>query len=216
MRHARCVPARRDELGLTAQAYARLRTLATPSRIQAFIDAIPVNREPDGETVLSVAAVLAHRRAHCIEGALVAACAQWIHGEAPLLMHLDTAGVDPPHVVALFRRGGHWGAISKTNHVALRFRDPVYRTLRELALTYLHEYTDDRGRKTLRSYSRPFDLRRVDPRLWVTRTGPCWEVHDRLAASPHTPLMTAAQSRALRPQGEFERRASLTEEYPKP
>jgi hypothetical protein len=215
MQATRCRPARRVDLGLPARAYAQLRALATPSRIQAFVDAIPINHEPDGETVHSVSAVLDHRRAHCIEGAFVAACALWIHGEPPLLMHLDTAGSDPPHVVALFRRGGHWGALSKCNHAQLRFRDPIYRSLRELALSFFHEYCDRQGRKTLRSYSSAFDLRRLAPGLWVTRDDACWEVHDRLAASPHHRLVSAAQVRSLRPQTVFERRATSAVQYPR-
>ena len=102
--------------------------------------------------------VLRHREAHCIEAALVAACALWIHGERPLVMHLDCAPSDYPHVVALFRRGRAWGAISKSNGAWLRYREPVYRSLRELAMSYFHEYFDRAGRKTLRSYSRAFDL----------------------------------------------------------
>ena len=125
---------------------------------------MPANHEVGGETILSVREVLRQRRAHCIEGAFVAACALWIHGDPPLVMHLDCDASDYPHVVALFRRGGHWGALSKTNGVALRYRDPVYRTLRELTLSYFHEYANRRGDKTLRSYSGAFDLRRIDRR----------------------------------------------------
>lgn len=215
MRAAGRRAARRDELGLPGPAWARLARVDTPARIQAFVDAIPTNHEPDGETVHSVAAALRLRRAHCIEGAFVAACAFWIHGEPPLVMHLDTAGRDPPHVVALFRRGRAWGAVSKCNHAQLRFRDPVYRTLRELAMSFFHEYCDARGRKTLRRHSIAFDLSRLDPRLWVTGDAPCWEAHDRLAAAPHRALLTAAQARALRPQSAFERRATSEVQYPK-
>lgn len=207
--------ARREDLGLGARDYARLRALTTPLRIQAFVNAIPINREPDGETVHSVRAVLRHRCAHCIEGALVAACALWIHGDAPLLMHLDCAASDSPHVVALFRRARHWGAISKSNHAVLRFRDPVYRNLRELAMSYLHEYCDHGGNKTMRSYSRPFDLRNVDPRQWVSNDGACWETHDRLADSRHHALLSLRQARELRPRDPFERLAAQIEEFPR-
>ena len=148
-----CRPARRDDLGLTVREHATLAPLATPPRIQAFVNALRANHEPDGETVRSVRGVLRHREAHCIEAALVAACALWIHGERPLVMHLDCAPSDYPHVVALFRRDRLWGAISKSNGAWLRYREPVYRTLRELAMSYFHEYFDTRGRKTLRSYS---------------------------------------------------------------
>ena len=130
-----------------------LARLATPERIQAFVDAMPANHELGGETVLSVREVLRQRRAHCIEAAFVAACALWVHRRAPLVMHMDCDPSDWPHVIALFRRGRTWGAISKSNHIGLRYRDPVYRSLRELAMSYFHEYCDRRGRRTLVSHS---------------------------------------------------------------
>ena len=191
--------------GLTSLEVAVLRRLNTPQKIQRFVTAVPINEEPDGETVLSVREVLRQNRAHCIEGALVAACALWILGEPPLVMHLDAATTDYPHVVCLFRRNGCWGAISKTNHLPLRFRDPVYRTLRELSMSYFHEYCDRGSRQTLRSYSRAFDLRRVEPALWVTNRESCWEVHDRLAESRHYDLVSRGQARLLSLRDAFER-----------
>jgi hypothetical protein len=208
--------ARREDLGLDARAFAQLAALASPARIQAFVNAIPVNFEPDGETVRSVRGVLAHRRAHCIEGAMVAACAMWIHGDAPLLMHLDCVLGDYPHVVALFRHDGHWGAISKSNHAVLRYRDPVYRSLRELAMSYLHEFRDRAGRKTLRSYSGAFDLRDVPATEWVTSEASCWAVHDRLAARRHYPLLTAAQARGLVHADACEKRAAAIVDFDPP
>jgi len=207
--------ATRDDLGLSSREFALLARLATPQKIQKFINAIPANHEAGGETILSVREVLRQRRAHCIEGAFVAACALWVHGEPPLVMHLDCAPSDWPHVVALFRRGGAWGAISKTNGAVLRFRDPVYRTLRELAMSYFHEYSDKRGRKTLRSYSAAFDLRGVDPALWITRATACAEVNDRLAALRHYPLLTAVQQQILSPRDAFEREVAKVVEYPR-
>jgi hypothetical protein len=183
--------------------------------IQAFINAIPANHESDGETILSVREVLRQRRAHCVEGAFVAACALWLHGEAPLVLHLDCAASDYPHVLALFRRGGAWGALSKTNHAVLRYRDPVYRSLRELAMSYLHEYGNKRGQKTLRSYAGPFDLRRFDPALWVTSDKNCWEIGATLDDMPHRRLLTKWQSRGLRLHDTMERKAgALTEHRP--
>lgn len=208
--------ARPNHLGLTPQEYAKLARLDTPHKIQAFLNAIPINHEVGGETVLSVREVLRQRRAHCIEGAMVAACALWVHGEPPLVMHLDCDLSDYPHVVALFRRAGAWGAISKTNGAPLRYRDPIYRTLRELALSYFHEYSNKRGHKTLRSYSLPFDLRRIDPREWVTATASCWKTHDRLAELRHFPLISRRQERLLVKRDKFERKASKIVEYPRP
>lgn len=208
--------ASRKELGLNAREFATLKRLSTPERIQAFLNAVPINHEPGGETVLSVREVLRQRRAHCIEGAMLAACALWVNGDPPLVMHLDCHESDYPHVIALFKRGGHWGAISKTNGAPLRYRDPIYRSLRELILTYFHEYSNKRGLKTLRSYSMPFDLRRIDPADWVTNPKSCWSTHDLLTDLRHFPLITRRQERLLARRDAFERQASKIVEYPRP
>jgi len=123
---------------------------------------------------------------------------------------------DYDHVVALFRRGGGWGAISKTNPSVLRWRDPVYRSLRELAMSYLHEYANERGQKTLRSYAGPFDLRRFEPKLWVTNGRNCWDVAETLDDLRHTPLLTKKQSRMLRLRDAMERKAGALLEHRRP
>jgi hypothetical protein len=208
--------ARREDLDLTPSEFAILRRLDTPPKIQLFINAIPANHEIGGETILSVREVLRQRRAHCIEAAFVAACAQWIHGELPLVMYLDCAASDFPHVVALYRRGACWGAISKSNGAHLRYRDPIYRSLRELAMSYFHEYFDKLGRKTLRSYSGAFDLRRVDPALWVTSQRACHDAHERLAGLRHYALISAHQEGLLSRCDLFERAVAKSVEYPRP
>ena len=208
--------ATRESLGLAPGEFAVLRRLSHPHKIQAFLNDTPINHEPDGETVLSVREVIRQRRAHCIEGALFAACALWVHGDPPLVVHLDCHESDYPHVIAVFRRNGAWGAISKTNGAPLRFRDPVYRTLRELAMTYFHEYSNRRGHKTLRSYSRPYDLRRIPVEEWVTNPESCWETHDFLTDLRHYPLITKRQERLLSRRDKFERQAGKLVEYPKP
>ena len=207
---------RREDLGLGRAEFATLARLTTPAKIQAFLNAVPANHEVGGETILSVREVLRQRRAHCIEGAFVAACALWVHGEAPLVLHMDCDASDYPHVVALFRRGGHWGALSKTNGVALRFRDPVYRSLRELSLSYFHEYANKRGDKTLRSYSGAFDLRRIDAADWVSSATACHAAHDRLEQLRHYPLLSPAQLKLLTRRDAFERRVAKVVEFPKP
>ena len=207
---------RREELALTPAEFALLQRLSSPQKIQSFVNAIPINHEMDGETIHSVRSVIRHRRAHCIEGAMFAACALWVQGEPPLVMHLDCTLSDYPHVVALFRRGMHWGAISKTNGAVLRYRDPIYRSLRELALSYFHEYTDPRGWKTLRSYSGACDLRRIDPKLWVTNGDDCQEIEDLLAGLRHTRLISVRQERLLARRDPFERKTSKVIEHPRP
>ena len=208
--------ARRSDLGLSANEFVRLARLRTPAKIQSFLNTIPINHELDGETILSVREVLRQRRAHCIEGAFVAACALWIQGDPPLLVHFDCDLSDYPHVIAVFRRKGCWGAISKTNGTPLRYRDPVYRTLRELAMSYFHEYYNKKYEKTLRSYSATIDLRRIDPLLWVTNKDACEEVHDRLVGARHYPLISKVQERLLERRDSFERKASKLVQYPKP
>ena len=208
--------ARREDLGLAPREFAALERLSTPQKIQAFLNAIPINHEIGGETVLSVREVLRQRRAHCIEGAMLAAAALWVHGEPPLVMHLDCHASDFPHVITLFRRHGAWGAISKTNGTPLRYRDPIYRTLRELALSYFHEYFNRRGHKTLRSYSTSFDMRRLDPGDWITSTRNCWAAHDRITELRHYPLISRRQEKLLVKRDAFERKAAKIVEYPRP
>ena len=193
------------------RALAKLRT---PERIQDFVSALPINFEPEGDTCWSVLQALRRNRAHCIEGAFIAAYALWLAGERPLLMDFQAEG-DDDHVVTLFRRDGCWGAISKSNHVWLRWRDPIYRTLRELAMSYFHEYVSQHH-KTLRRYSRAFDLSRVDPAHWVTREEGCWDIAEAIDTVQHYPLITARQARRLRRRDAMELKAGSMTEYAAP
>jgi hypothetical protein len=206
---------RREDLGLTPAEYGALARLDTPQKILAFVNSLRQNFEVDGETCRPVRVVLRERRAHCIEGAMLAACAFWMHGEPPLLLDMR-AVQDFDHVVALFRRNGCWGAISKTNGIGLRSRDPVYRTLRELAMSYFHEYTNRRDHKTLREYSLPYDLRRLDPGLWVSGEKNAWQVADELDTLRHFKLVNGRHLRAVTRRDPFERRAAMLLQYRKP
>lgn len=208
--------ARPEDLGLARGEFAVLRRLSTPQKIQAWLNAVTINHEIGGETMLSVREVLRQRRAHCIEGAFLAAAALWVHGDPPLVMHLDCEWSDYPHVIALFKRGACWGAISKTNGAPLRYRDPIYRSFRELAMSYFHEYFDKRGRKTLRSYSGAFDLRRVPLALWVTNEKTCIEAHDLLLGARHYQLVSPRQEKLLARRDPFERSVAKILEYPRP
>lgn len=198
-------------LGLSAPDAASLAQLSSPENIQDFVSSLEINREKGGDTCLSVSETLKQGHAHCIEGAFVAACALWMGGSPPLLMDMQAEG-DDDHVVALFHRHGCWGAISKSNHVWLRWRDPVYYSLRELAMSYFHEYVNE-NRKTLRTYSASFDLRRFNPALWVTNRESCWEVGAALDDSRHYNLLTPRQSRALKPRDMMEMKANKILEY---
>lgn len=201
---------------LTAAETKELDRLSTPRKIQEYLDALPINFEEEGETCMSPRRVLRERRAHCIEGALLAAAALWRAGAKPLLLDLKTVRGDDEHVVTLYRLNGHWGAISKTNHAVLRYRDPVYRTVRELALSYFHEYfKGDTGAKTLRSYSRPFDLSRLGHQ-WMIDEGDLWHVARALDASPHLPLVPKETVQHLKRASSFERTVMDATEWQRP
>jgi hypothetical protein len=181
-----------------------LKKLDTPIKVQDFIEALPINFERGGDTCRSPLMTLRAGKAHCMEGALLAAAAFWCHGERPLLLDLKTGRDDESHVVALFKRHGRWGAVSKTNHAVLRYRDPVYRTLHELAMSYFHEYFLDNGRKTLKSYSKPFDLLKYKSD-WLTNKKHLWGLIDVLDRSPHISIIPRGTK--LRSADPIERKA---------
>jgi hypothetical protein len=189
--------------------FAKLRT---PRAIQDFLDRVPINWEEDGRTALSPRRVLRENLAHCFEAAVLAAACLAYHGRPALLIDLQTEPADYDHVVAVFREGRLWGAISKTNRPVLRWRDPVYRSVRELAMSYFHEYFMANGRKTLRAVSRPFDLRRYPPALWVTAEEDLdWLTYD-LDVSPHAAVVPTRMIPHLRDASRVERKAlKLTE-----
>ncbi len=193
------------QLPLNSRERALYRSLKSPRAIQDYLDRLPINFEKNGDTHFSPRMVIQHKKAHCIEGALLAAAALMYHGEKPLLLDLKTRFLDDEHVVALFKRNGYWGAISKTNHAVVRYRDPIYKTVRELALSYFHEYFRDHdGVKTLVSYSKPFNLRTLGTG-WVTSENDLWELDDILNDLPHYPLVPKKNEKTLRKATRFER-----------
>lgn len=200
------------DIGLSVADAEKLASLRTPEHIQDFVSALDINREERGDTCLSVNETLRQGHAHCIEGAFVAATALWMGGAPPLLMDLQASRDDYDHVVALFRSHGCWGAISKSNHVWLRWRDPVYRSLRELAMSYFHEYTN-KEKKTLRTYSASFDLRRFPAEKWVSSPDCCWDIALALDNSRHYNLLTPVQARALKTRDRLELKADRILEY---
>ncbi len=173
-----------DGFGLSADDLRTLRGLKTPVRIQKFIDELTYQY---ADTAMSPRRVLRERKGHCMEGALVAAAALRVHGHPPLVMDLEAVH-DDDHVVALYREHGLWGGIAKSNFAGLRFRAPVYRTLRELALSYFEHFYNLRGERTLRAYSRAVNLARLDGKGWMTSEDDVWCVPELLIAAKHYPL----------------------------
>ena len=188
----------RDRFGLSRSEYGLLRGLRRPARIQDFLDfQIHYNKEHEGPTCRSPRRVLRDRLAQCFEGAMFAAAALRVNGYPPLLLDLEAVR-DDDHVLALVRERGHWGAIGKSNYAGLRFREPVYRTLRELAMSYFEDYYNPAAEKTLRSFStRSVNLARFDSLPWMTTERDLWIIGEYLTMVRHTRLLTPAMVRAL-------------------
>jgi hypothetical protein len=183
----------RTSFGLSAADWRTLRALSTPVRIQKFVDELTYQY---ADTAWSPERVLRERKGHCMEGALLAAAALRVNGHPPLLMDLEAAR-DDDHVVALFRERGLWGGIAKSNFAGLRFRTPVYRTLRELAISYFEDYFNLRGERTLRAYAGPVNLARLDGEHWMTSEDDLWCVPELLNTARHYPLFPNKVARAL-------------------
>ena len=170
-----------------------LRQIDTPFKIQEYLDSIPYNST---ERTLSPLLVLKERMAHCMDGGLFAAAALRSLGYPPLIVDLS-ADNDDDHIIAVFREGKCWGAIAKSNTTVLRFREPVYRSLRELAMSYFDLYYNLNAQKTLRSYSRTIDLSRFDDRNWETTAEDLEFIGDYTYSVRHYPLLTKKQIMAL-------------------
>ncbi len=178
--------------GFTPAELRVFRRLRTPDKIQHFLDHdLAYNKEPDGPTCRSPRLVLRDRTAHCMEGALFGAAALRVLGHPPLLLDLEAVR-DDDHVLAIFKQRGRWGAIAKSNYSGLRYREPVYRSLRELVMSYFEHYYNLRREKTLRRYSRPVNLQRFDGRHWMTAEEDVWMVPEYLCEIAHTPLLPPA------------------------
>lgn len=186
---------RRAAAGFTPRERRALRALASPAGIQRALDAMPYHL---GTTAWSPRRVLRERTAHCLEGAIFAAAALRALGFPPLLVDLE-AVQDTDHVIAVYRVGGHWGAIAKSNFSGLRAREAVYRSLRELVMSYFEGYVNLRGEHTLRAYSRPVNLARFDRANpgWMTTEQDLWWVPEHLLDVRHTPLLTPPMIRGL-------------------
>jgi hypothetical protein len=177
----------------TPSELRKFRSFKTPFGIQRFLDDLPYHLAP---TAWSPRVVLRERTAHCLEGAIFAAAALGVLGFPPLVLDLEAEN-DTDHVLAVFKVRGHWGALAKSNFTGCRYREPVYRTLRELALSYFNIYFNLRGERTLRRYSRPVNLARFDRDNWTTAEEDIWVVPNYLCDIPHKPLMPPALTKNL-------------------
>jgi len=198
--------------GLDKKEWNVLKKLSNPKKVQDFLNSLLFNFEDRGETHDSVRKTLKKGKAHCFEGALIAATALWIRGHRPLLLDLVTVNSDLDHVVTLFKYDNCWGAISKTNHIVLRYREPVYKNIRELVMSYFHEYYLPNGLKTLRSFSEPFDLSKLGTK-WITTEENLGGLAHRLDHSPHKRILSFKQEKNLRKVDKIEMKAGDITEW---
>jgi len=204
-----------------------IQKLNTPAKVQSFLNKLEFNfEEParnassiasaggDGETAKSPILTLRTGKAHCFEGALLGAYILSQHGFKPLILHLKTTKNDFDHTIALFKIDGLWGALSKTNHAVLRFREPIYKNIHELVMSYFHEYFLDNGKKTLRQYSRPLNLN-IFEKGWEKEDGNLWGIDDELDEIRHYDILSARAIKNLRKADKIEIQAGKIVEYRK-
>jgi len=194
-------------LSLDKKEEAFIAKLNTPLKIQAFLDSIPFNEEKKEETCMSARRVLREKKAHCLEGAFFACACLVRTGRKPLIVSMKAKKPDDDHILILYKENGYYGAISKTGHPVLTFRDPVYRTVRELVMSYFHEYFHfKKGNKTLVGYTKPINLLRFGVK-WITAEEDLWDIAKKIYDAPITHIVPKENRRYIRTVSPFERKA---------
>ena len=213
-------------LAFTKKEKMLMKKLNTPAKVQDFLNAIPFNFEKPArrgenraDTFKSPIMVLRKKNAHCIEGAVFGAYILSLQGFNPYVMYLQTTKEDFDHVITPFQVGGYWGALSKTNHAVLRYREPIYKNIRELAMSYFHEYFLDNGQKTLRRYSAPLDLNKFNKnkkqKNWATTEEDLWYIDTALDKQKHYDIVPKKHIKNLRKADKVEIRAGKVVEFRK-
>lgn len=193
--------------------YKLLSELSTPEKIQTFLESVPFNHEPNGETCMSPARVLIEKKAHCIEGAMLACVCLMLQKQKPLIVNLKVGQGDYDHIITIFKRNGYYGAISKTNHAVLRYRDPVYRSVRELVMSYFHEYfLVKNGSKTLLGYTKPINLNRFGSK-WITADYDLWDIAEKIYDAPIVSVIPKENENMIRSAQLLERKAAGVPEW---
>lgn len=196
----------------SSQEIKLFKKLNSPAKIQDYLNTLKHNKK---DTWRSPRNVIKHKEAYCIEGAVLAAAILEFHGHKPLIM--DIRGVDPDvdHVIAPFKLNGYWGAISKTNYAVLRYREPVYKTLRELVMSFFHEYFLDSGKKTLRDYSVPLNLDKFKKQNWQTSEKSLENIAEHIDTVKHISIINKKQIKNLRKADSLEIAVGKLREWPK-
>lgn len=195
-----------------------LKSLNTPEKVQDFLNTLEFNFEQKGgvkiPTLKSPLFTLRASNAHCMEGALLGAYILSMHGFKPLILHLKTIKGDYDHIIAPFKIGIFWGALSKTNHAVLRYREPIYRNIHELCISYFHEYFLNNGKKTLRQYSQPLNLNTFE-KGWEFLDGDLWGIDEAIDKTKHYDILPKNYKRKFRKADRIEIQAGEIEEYKK-
>ena len=202
-------------LSFTKKEKGLFKKLNTPAKVQDYLNSVPFNFEEGGvDTAKSPLRVIREKNAHCLEGAILGAYILSLHGYKPLVLHLKTTEEDFEHCIAPFEERGLWGALSKTNHNVLRYREPVYKSIRELVMSYFHEYFTDSGVKTLRSFSSPLNLHTFK-KGWEESGKDLWDIDRALDKIKHYNVVPKQVLRKLRKADIIEREAGKIVEYKK-
>ena len=190
---------------LRARDRRALARLTTPAAIQSFLDSIPYSADDRYRCPLSV---VRDRRAHCFDGAVFAAALLARAGWPPLLVNMYSER-DDEHLLAVFKRAGCWGAVAQSNFVGLRYREPVYRSLRELVMSYFEDYFNIEGLRSLRSYTRPLNLAAFDGLGWTVHDEIMDCIAERLDRLQRIPVLTGEMVARLTPLDRRSYRAGM-------
>jgi hypothetical protein len=188
--------AKNENIAFTKKEMALLKSFKTPFAIQNYVDSIPYSTD---NIYRCPRTAMADRKAHCFDGAVLAAAALRVAGYPPLILEMIPNGRDDDHIIALFRENGHWGAVAKSNFVGLRFREPIYRTLRELVMSYFEGYYNVNGEKTLRGYTASLSLKMFDSLHWTTDDTTMDRIATKLEKLRRFQLITGKMANALNP-----------------
>lgn len=199
----------------TAKEIKFLKSLNTPAKVQDYLNSIPFNFEKNGvDTIKSPLRSMREKSIHCFEGALLGAFILSLSGYKPMLLHLKTTKHDLDHVITPFKVGKYWGALSKTNHNILRYREPIYKNVRELVMSYFHEYFLNDGSKTLREYSDVLDLSK-EKNIWSINEKDLWYIDKKLDNLKHHSIVPKEILKKLRKADKIEVLGGMSEEYKK-
>ncbi len=204
-----------NKYSYTQKEIKLFKKLNTPQKIQDYINKIPFNFDERHDFCLSPKEVLKKNKADCIEGAFLASAILEFHGYKPLVVDLRSTKkpYDYDHVIAVFKIDGFWGTISKTNHSVLRYREPIYKNIRELVMSYFHEYFLDSGLKTLREYSLPINMNRFNETNWRTTEKSLSKIMEEIDRVRHIKILSTKQEKNLRKADKIEIEATKVTEF---